>query len=116
MSKNASWSYTATATHWKRLDSNENSKAVFDTPVTFKCSYVTGGDSVRDDKGVEFAPAFTLYTEKADIKRGDMVILGDYVSFPDPIDAGADIVRAVTVFDESLFNDIPDYRIVGSRG
>lgn len=112
MSKNANWSYTAICTHWKRLESNKTSTAQYDSPVTFMCSFNQGGSTEIDDSGSEFTPAFTLYTEKNDISRGDYIGFGDLSDTESPIDSkNAKIVRRIIIYDESLFNDVPDFRI-----
>lgn len=116
MSKNASWSYTATATYWSRTGSNENGVSNYDAPVTFKCSFVEGGESAQGDDGVEFTPRLTLYTEEGNIKRGDYIAMGDQTAIIEPAQSIGSVVRSKRIYDETLFNDIPDYRYQTAGG
>jgi hypothetical protein len=63
-------------------------------------------------QGPEFVSRLTLYTERADIKRGDRVALGD-IEDTDPIAAGAREVRGVTRFGDTLDRKADDY-VVGT--
>lgn len=117
MSKNSNWSYTATATIWPFESSNENGVAVFGTPVLFACSYVEGSEVVQAGGGVEFVAGLTVFTEYAIAKRGDMIAPGDKTATADPLTLKeANIVRAVIKYDESLFDDVPDFKIQVEHG
>jgi hypothetical protein len=112
MSSAASWSYTATATHWPRvsLDGWEQTQT-FGAPVSFSCDYTAKAERVTDELGVEFVTRQMLYTERATIKRGDRVLIGLSTN-PDPIAAGADEVRAVQRFGDTLERKFDDFVVM----
>lgn len=111
MSAAASWSYTAKATHWPRTGRDgRTGLETFGAPVIFLCDYSAKAERMTDAKGVEFVSRQTVYTEKADIKPGDRVLLGEHAG--DPLAAGALEVRAVGR-DGDTFNRLADdYRVV----
>ena len=111
MSENARWSYTAEATVWSYQGSDVEDVPAYSAPVAFRCSWVFGGATDVDDAGKEFKPSLTLFTERQGVKREDMIATGNHITVTDPIDANANVVRSVKEFDETLFNDIPDYEI-----
>lgn len=95
MSAAASWSYTATATLWPLLGRDDWSGALtFGAPVPFACDYSSEARRMTDDLGVEFVTRQVIWTERADIKRGDRVLIGASVEV-DPVAAGALEVRSV---------------------
>ena len=103
MSATASWSYTATATHWpQRSRAGWSGALAFDAPVPFKCDYSVTTRRMRDSRGEEFTSNLVLYTERSAIREGDRVLLGTSTA-TDPIAAGAvevrSVVRAADVFD-----------------
>ena len=107
MSSAANWSYTAVATLWPWLGRDDWSNVdTFGPPVTFPCDYSSESKRVTDSKGVEFVTRQILWTERADIKQGDRVLIGVSVS-PDPIAAGALEVRAITR-DADTFDRVAD--------
>jgi hypothetical protein len=111
MSSLAAWSYTAIATLWPLASADEWSGAKnFGAPVQFACDYSAEAVRMTDDAGVEFTTRQILHTERADIKRGDMVLIGTS-SLPDPVAAGADEVRAVKRFSDTFERVADDYRI-----
>lgn len=112
MSSAAAWSYTATATHWPRLafDGWEQTQT-FGPPATFACDYSAKAERVTDELGVEFITRQTLYTERATIKRGDRVLIGVSTS-TDPIGAGADEVRAVQRYGDTLERKADDFKVM----
>lgn len=96
MSAAASWSYTATATLWPRLGVDDWSGAVtYGAPQAVACDYSAKAERRTDALGVEFTTRQIIYTERADIKRGDRIVIGTSASL-DPIAAGAAEVRAIT--------------------
>lgn len=96
MSASANWSYTATATLWPWLDREDWGGAqTFGPPVTFACSYSAKAERRTDDRGVEFVTRQIIYTERADIKQQDRILIGDHTDKIDPLAAGALEVRAV---------------------
>lgn len=96
MSSLAAWSYTAKATVWPFLGRDDWSGAVqYGPPVVFLCDYSSESKRMTDAKGIEFTSRQTIYTEKADIKQMDMVLIGESAAL-DPIAAGAFDVKLVT--------------------
>ena len=106
MSSLASWSYTAKATHWPLIGVDDWSRvATFGPPSVFDCDYKAEAKRMTDSKGVEFTSSQVIYTERASIKPGDRVLIGEHAG--DPIAAGAWEVRAVKR-DADTFNRVAD--------
>ena len=107
MSAAASWSYTARATFWPWLGRDDWSGVEqFGPPVSFDCDYSAEAVRMVDGKGVEFVTRQVVYTERADIKQGDRLLLGEVVA-ADPIAAGALEVRLVAR-DADTFDRVRD--------
>lgn len=106
MSALSRWSLTSTATHWAMtgFDDWTGSKN-FGPPVTFACDYSAESKRMTDTKGVEFTTRQIIYTERASIVQGDMVLIGAHTG--DPITAKAFEVRAVTR-DADTFDKLAD--------
>ena len=105
MSSLASWSYTAAATLWPLLDlEGWTGEPQFGPPVAFQCDYASKAMTRRDARGREYTTTLTLYTERADIKQGDRVMLGTSTS-TDPVAAGAlevlDVGRNADTFERA---------------
>lgn len=112
MSAAASWSYTATATLWAQRSRDDFSGAlIFDAPVTFDCDYSSKAQRATNAAGVEFTTGLTLYTERADIRQGDRVMIGASTA-TDPIAAGALEVRAVSRDADTFDRSADDYRVM----
>lgn len=95
MSSLASWSYTSKATHWSLLASGAfGSTLTFGAPSAFACDYAADRSIESKERGDEIGVGLTLYTEKADIKPGDRVLLG-VSALADPAAAGALTVQRV---------------------
>lgn len=111
MSAAASWSYTAKATHWPRTGRDGRTGLEnFGPPATFDCDYSAKAERMTDAKGLEFVSRQTVFTEKADIKPGDRVLLGEHLG--DPLAAGALEVRAVGRDADTFDRQADDYRVV----
>jgi hypothetical protein len=111
MSSLAAWSYTSKATHWPLAARGDWSGVrTFGAPAPFDCDY--SADSVRmtDDRGIEFTTRQILHTEKADIRQGDMVLIGTS-ALADPVAAGAFEVRAVTRFADTFALVADDWKV-----
>lgn len=107
MSAAARWSYTATATVWPLLSRDDWAGArSFGAPVPIACDYAAKVQRATDATGQEFTTRQVLYTERADIKPGDMVLIGTHVG-ADPVAAGAHEVRAVQR-DADTFDRLAD--------
>lgn len=112
MSSAASWSYTSRATLWPLLSRSDwDHSPTFGAPVTFACDYSAEAIRMTDDRGQEFTTRQVLHTERADIKRGDMVLIGvSAVSTPQA--AGAFEVRAVTRYADTFEQKADDFKVM----
>lgn len=112
MSAAASWSYTSKATVWPLLGRDDWSGVLtFGPPVVIECDY--SADSVRmtDGKGVEFTTRQVVYTERDDIKQGDMLLIGESV-LTNPLAAGAFEVRLVSRYADTFGQVADDFKVV----
>jgi hypothetical protein len=109
MSITANWSYTVTCTVWAAGVRDKFGKPSFGVPFTILAAFASGGDTKRDDSGVEFVPVGTFWTESAVPLRDDYIIIGDLTANPDPVDAGAKPIRKRERHDMSTFNESDDY-------
>lgn len=111
MSAAANWSYTAKATLWPWLGRDDwTQRETFGPPEVFACDYSAESVRMVDGKGVEFTTRQILYTERADIKQGDRVLIGE-ISNPDPIAAGALEVRAITRDADTFDRAADDFKV-----
>lgn len=110
MSSTSSWSYTATATHWPVTGRSDWSGGTsFGAPAQILCDPKTAQSSQRiGDR--ERVATVTLWTERADIKIGDRILIGASAAV-DPVAAGAVEVIAVTEYPDTLGGGLPDYQI-----
>lgn len=112
MSAAASWSYTAAATLWPRLGRDDWTGAItYGPPEVIACDYTAEAVRMTDAKGVEFVSRQQIFTERADIKQGDMILIGVSVD-PNPVAAGASEVRAVTRWADTLDRQADDFKVV----
>lgn len=112
MSSAARWSYTATATLWPALAADGWSGAQqYGAPVPIACDYASKSMTRRDARGREIVVSQVIYTERADVKQGDRVLIGASTA-TDPIAAGArevlDVARNADTFDR-LADDFEVY-------
>lgn len=111
MSAAAAWSYTATATVWPLLGRDDWSGALsFGSPQPFACDYAAEAKRMTDDTGVEFVSQQTIWTERADIKRGDRVLIGAS-SAVDPVAVGASEVRSVKRSADTFDRKADDFTV-----
>lgn len=111
MSAAASWSYTATATLWPLLGRDDWTGAItYGPPQVLACDYTAEAVRMTDAKGIEFVSRQHIFTERADIKQGDMILIGESTS-QSPVTAGAFEVRAVTRWADTLDRVADDYRV-----
>lgn len=111
MSAAASWSYTSKATLWPLLARSDWTGAkTFGPPVVFDCDYSAESVRMTDDLGIEFTSREILHTERADIKQGDMVLIGAS-AVADPVAAGAFEVRSVTRFADTFDKLADDWKV-----
>ena len=107
MSQSAAWYLTSKATHWPLTGFDDwTSAKTFGAPVVFACDYSAESVRMTDSQGVEFTSRQIIHTERASIKQGDMVLIGESVA-TDPLAAGAIEVRMITR-DADTFNRAAD--------
>lgn len=112
MSSLASWSYTATATIWRVTGRDDKTgKNVYATPEVIACDYGAKSERKTDDKGVEFISRMSIYTEYAAAKLGDYIKIGEDGT-PDPVAAGASLVRSVVRYADTFYREADDYEII----
>lgn len=111
MSAAANWSYTATATLWKKLDENEYGKPIYATPIQILCDY--GGDirGSKSDVGIEFVVKDTIWTDYTLAEMGDRILIGSSTE-ADPLIAGADEVRHVIRYADTFDRVAEDFAIL----
>lgn len=111
MSSAASWSYTAVATVWPLLSRDDwTGVKIYGPPETFACDYSAESRRLVDGKGTEFTTRQLVYTERADVKQGDMVLIGESTD-PNPAAAGAHEVRLVTRYSDTFERQADDFLI-----
>ena len=111
MSAAANWSYTAKATHWANLGRDDWSGVpTFSSPVVFYCDYSAKTERRTDANGVEFVTRQVIFTEFADAKQGDYVLIGESAEL-DPVTAGALEVRAITRHADTFDRVADDFEI-----
>ncbi len=112
MSADANWSYTALATFWKNLGTNEYGDPLgYAEPITILCDY--GGDATArlGDIGIELVIKNTFWTEFAGAEKGDYILLGVSTE-ADPVAAGADEVRHVIRYADTFDRIADDFAII----
>lgn len=98
MSSVANWSYTATATIWRKLvgakDEYGDPVNGYAAPEVIMCDYEGGLSKRIGSLGAEIVVKNTVWTEFALAAAGDYLLIGESTE-PDPVAAGADEVRQV---------------------
>lgn len=111
MSAAARWSLTNTATHWAQNGFDDWTGArTWAAPVAFACDYKAEARTMTDANGQEFVSRQVLYTERATVQPGDMVLIGSHAG-TDPVTAGAAEVRSVTRYADTFDQVADDYMI-----
>jgi hypothetical protein len=108
----ANWSYTATGTHWARTGTDDWSRvSTFAAPVSFLCDYKVESTKAVDSDGEEFVAKLTVYTGRANIQRGDYILIGaSTAASPIGVD-GAREVRSVTQYADTFERIADDYTL-----
>jgi len=108
MSSLSRWSLTSTATHWSLTGFDDWTGAkTYAAPETFACDYSAESKRMTDGQGVEFTTRQIIYTERATIKQGDMLLIGEHAG--GPVTAGAFEVRSVTRSADTFEGLADDY-------
>jgi len=111
MSAASAWSLTATATLWPLLGRDDRTGALtFGLPVSFPCDYSAKADRITNSRGVEFVTRQVVYTEFADAKEGDRLLIGESID-ADPVAAGAFEVRAIARYGDTFNREADDFTI-----
>ena len=85
---------------------------MFGAPVVFACDYKAEALRMTDSRGQEFTTQQVIYTERASIKPGDRVLIGES-TVASPLTAGALEVRSVTRYADT-FDGVADDYMVGA--
>ncbi len=113
MSSVASWSYTATATIWRKLEGNDEygDPLGYAEPEQILCDYEGGLSKRIGSLGSEIVVKNTVWSEFALADAGDYLLIG-VSSEPDPVVAGADEVRQVIRYADTFYRTADDWAII----
>lgn len=113
MSSAASWSYTATATIWRKLEGADEygDPLGYAEPEQILCDYEGGLSKKLAGLGAEIVVKNTVWTEFALASAGDYLLIGESTE-PDPVVAGADEVRQVIRYADTFERLADDYAII----
>lgn len=119
MSSAASWSYTAKATIWRSLGNDSYGDPLgYTEPAFIWCDYqgglsknVAGVSAAIGNLGTEVVIKNTIWTEFAQAKAGDYVLIGES-TLADPIAAGADEVVRVIRYADTFERALEDFAII----
>lgn len=114
MSSIASWSYTATATIWRKLAGNDEYGDPINgyaAPEVIMCDYIAGLSAKIGSLGKEVVVKNTFFTEYALANEGDYIFIGESDE-ADPVVAGADEIRAVTRWGDTLERLTDDWALI----
>lgn len=110
MSSLSRWSLTSKATHWPLTGFDDWSGGkTYGSPVVFACDYSAESKRMTDVQGIEFTTRQIIYTERASIVQGDMVLVGEHSG--DPITAKAFEVRSVLRNADTFEQLADDYTV-----
>lgn len=112
MSSAASWSYTAAATIWHNLGTDKYGDPIgYSAPEVILCDYIAGLSEKIGQIGTEVVVKNTFFTEYALAKEKDYILIGES-SVADPVEAGADEIRAVTRWGDTLERLADDWALI----
>ncbi len=113
MSSVANWSYTATATIWRKLDGQDDygDPLGYAAPEQILCDYEGGLSKRIGSLGSEIVVKNTIWTEFTLADAGDYILIGESTEV-DPILAGADEVRQVIRYADTFERITDDYAII----
>ena len=101
MTTASNWDYTDTVTVWP-VTRDEYDQPSYGTPVTYACSWMSGGRMARDDVGQEFYPNTTAYIETdTPPAKGSRMMIGTHTGAPD---STAEVIRVVQTFNDNTFS------------
>lgn len=102
---------TNTVTIWETAGYDEYGQPSFSAPRTVNATWKDTGDTQRDEDGQEFVPQSTFYTLEL-LQRSWYIAKGDQTTQPDPLAAKAQVIRKVTEFDMSQFNQPTEFMVM----
>lgn len=113
MSSVANWSYTATATIWRKLEGNDEygDPMGYAEPEQILCDYIAGLSAKIGSLGKEVVVKNTFFTEYPLANEGDYIFIGES-NEADPVVAGADEIRAVTRWGDTLERLTDDWALI----
>lgn len=113
MSATANWSYTATATIWRKLEGNDEygDPMGYAVPEQIMVDYEGGLSKRIGSLGAEIVVKNTIWTEFALAAAGDYLLIGISTE-ADPVVAGADEVRQVIRYADTFDRLADDYAIL----
>lgn len=113
MSSVANWSYTATATIWRKLEGNDEygDPLGYAEPEQILCDYEGGLSKKLASLGAEIVVKNTVWTEFTDAGSGDYLLIGESDN-PDPVAAGADEIRQVIRYADTFERLADDWALL----
>lgn len=113
MSSVAKWSYTATATIWRKLEGTDEygDPLGYAEPEQILCDYEGGLSKRIGNLGAEIVVKNTVWSEFALAEAGDYLLIGVSTE-SDPVVAGADEVRQVIRYADTFERLADDYAIL----
>ena len=115
MSSVANWSYTATATIWRKgaggRDENGDPINGYDAPVVIMVDYEGGLSKRIGSLGTEIVVKNTVWSEYEHAAAGDYLLIGVSTE-ADPVVAGADEVRQVIRYADTFERLADDFAIL----
>lgn len=113
MSSVANWSYTATATIWRKLEGNDEygDPMGYAVPEQIMVDYEGGLSKRIGSLGAEIVVKNTVWTEYALADAGDYLLIGESTE-ADPVAAGADEVRQVIRYADTFERVADDWAII----
>ncbi|RKQ38398.1 hypothetical protein [Enterobacter sp. R1(2018)] len=113
MSATANWSYTATATIWRKLEGNDEygDPLGYAEPEQIMVDYEGGLSKRIGSLGAEIVVKNTIWTEFTGAAAGDYILIGTSTD-ADPLNAGADEVRQVIRYADTFERQADDYAVI----
>jgi hypothetical protein len=108
----ASWSYTATATVWRK-DGEPDDYGVqpWTAPEVIMCDYQGDATARLGDIGLDLSIKNTFWTEYTQAKRGDYILIGESTE-ANPVTAGADEIRHIIRYADTFERLADDFAII----
>ncbi|MBM7346057.1 hypothetical protein [Pantoea coffeiphila] len=117
MSRAASWSYTATATIWRRIRDADGSDTDgggqpygWESPIAILSDYQGGLSAKIGDIGREIVVKNTIWSEYAEARQGDYILIGASSASVPP--AEADEIRQVIRFADTFERIADDFALI----